>query len=282
MVRFYVACGPPLPFRSLAQRDLFLVQFRPLSKNTNLDRVVVVTGAGGGLGRAYALFFASRGARVVVNDLGGSVSGGGASTKAADGVVSEILAAGGRAVANYDSVEEGDKIVNAAVDTWGRIDIVINNAGIVKASSFGKLLDEDWERMHNVHLRGAYKVTRAAWPLMLAQGYGRIVMTGSPFGLYGNAGYASYASAKAGLMGFAQALAKEGAKKNVFVNTIAPAAASRMTAHAMTQEIVDLLKPDFVAPLVAFLCSEDNRSINGQMFEGSSSRLHVFHCRLFV
>ncbi|MGY8850794.1 MAG: SDR family NAD(P)-dependent oxidoreductase, partial [Pseudomonadales bacterium] len=158
------------------------------------QKVAIVTGAGGGLGRAYALEFARRGARVVVNDLGGSGSGDGSSSAAADKVVAEIVAAGGDAVANYDSVEQGDSIVQSAIDNFGRVDIVVNNAGILRDASFAKMTDQDWELIYKVHVDGAYKVTKAAWPHMLAQGYGRIIFTTSAAGIYGNFGQANYSS----------------------------------------------------------------------------------------
>src|SRR3954470_4862405 len=192
-------------------------------------KVALVTGAGNGLGRAHALLLASRGAKVVVNDLGGTATGGGKSSAAADKVVEEIKAAGGEAVANYDSVEDGDKIVQAALDTWKRIDIVVNNAGILRDTSFKKLTDEDWDLIYRVHVRGSYKVTKAAWDHMQEAGYGRIIMTASAAGIYGNFGQTNYAMAKLGLVGFGNTLAIEGKKKNIQVNTIAPIAGSRMT-----------------------------------------------------
>jgi NAD(P)-dependent dehydrogenase (short-subunit alcohol dehydrogenase family) len=239
-------------------------QFSVLSQ---LGRVAIVTGAGGGLGRVYALLFASRGAKVVVNDLGTSTKGAGASSKAADAVVEEIRKAGGEAVANYNSVEDGDKIVQTALDTWGRVDIVINNAGILRDVSFVKMTDADWDIIYKVHVRGAYKVTKAAWPHMLEKGYGRVIMTASAAGIYGNFGQANYSAAKLSLLGLAQTLAQEGRKKNVLVNTIAPIAGSRMTATVMPPDLLEALKPEYVAPLVAYLVSEENKNITGQTFE---------------
>jgi len=229
-------------------------------------KVAIITGAGGGLGKAYALLFASRGAKVVVNDLGTSFQGEGKSSKAADVVVEEIKKAGGEAVANYDSVEEGDKIVKTALDTWGRIDIVVNNAGILRDTSFLKMQDKDWDLIYRVHLKGSYSVTKAAWPHMRDQGYGRIIMTASAAGIYGNFGQANYSAVKLGLLGFAKTLAQEGEKRNIFVNTIAPMAGSRMTETVMPPDLVKALKPEFVAPLVAYLCHE-KCSENGQLFE---------------
>jgi 3-hydroxyacyl-CoA dehydrogenase/3a,7a,12a-trihydroxy-5b-cholest-24-enoyl-CoA hydratase len=229
-------------------------------------RVVIVTGAGGGLGRAHALLLASRGARVLVNDLGGSMHGDGKSTRAADAVVDEIKAAGGEAVANYDSVEDGDRIVQAALDAYGQLDVVINNAGILRDVSFHKLSKEDWDLVYRVHVKGAFAVTRAAWDHMRERGYGRIVMTASAAGIYGNFGQANYAMAKLGLVGFANTLAVEGKKKGVYVNTIAPIAGSRLTETVMPKEIVDALKPEYVSPLVAWLAHEDCDETGG-LFE---------------
>ncbi len=221
-------------------------------------RVAIVTGAGGGLGRAYALLLAARGAAVVVNDLGGSMHGEGAATTAADRVVAEIRAAGGTAVADYHSVEEGALIVQTARDAFGRLDIVVNNAGILRDVSFHKMSAEDWDKIYRVHLYGSYQVTRAAWPLLREQGYGRIIMTSSAAGLYGNFGQANYSSAKLALLGLAQTLAVEGQKRNVLVNTIAPLAGSRLTETILPPELVAALRPEYVAPLVAYLCHESS------------------------
>jgi len=231
-------------------------------------RVAVITGAGSGLGRAYALFFGSRGAKVVVNDLGTGVNGetGKQTERPADLVVAEIKKLGGEAVANYDSVEDGDKIVKTAIDTWGRIDILVNNAGILRDVTFLKMKDSDWDIIYRVHLKGAYKTTRAAWNYMRDAGYGRIIMTSSASGLYGNFGQTNYAAAKLALVGFSNVLAIEGAKKNVFCNSIAPTAGTRMTATVMPPEVVEALKPEYVAPLVGYLCHESS-TVNGQIFE---------------
>jgi len=229
-------------------------------------KVAVITGAGGGLGKSYALLFASRGAKVVVNDLGGSFKGEGNSTRPADLVVEEIRKSGGIAVANYDSVENGEKIIKTAIDNFGRIDILINNAGILRDVSFMRMNDKDWELIHRVHYYGVYSVTRAAWNYMREQGYGRIINTTSAAGLYGNFGQANYSSAKLGQLGFAKALAREGEKRNIFVNTIAPLAGSRMTETVMPADLVAKLKPDYVAPLVAYLCHESCQE-NGSLFE---------------
>ncbi|MFO0734516.1 MAG: SDR family NAD(P)-dependent oxidoreductase [Labilithrix sp.] len=229
-------------------------------------RVAIVTGAGNGLGRSHALLLASRGAKVVVNDLGGGWKGEGKSSNAADKVVEEIKAAGGEAVANYDSVEDGDKIVQTALDTWKRVDIVINNAGILRDTSFKKLTDEDWELIYRVHVRGSYKVTKAAWDHMQDAGFGRIIMTASAAGIYGNFGQTNYAMAKLGLVGFANTLALEGKKKNVQVNTIAPIAGSRMTETVLPPNLIAALKPEYVSPLVAWLVHESCEETGG-LFE---------------
>ncbi|MCZ7682619.1 MAG: SDR family NAD(P)-dependent oxidoreductase [Sandaracinaceae bacterium] len=229
-------------------------------------KVVIVTGAGGGLGRAHALAFGARGAKVVVNDLGGSAHGEGQSSSAADRVVEEIRAAGGEAVASYDSVEDGAKIVQKALDAFGRLDVVVNNAGILRDVSFHKMTDAEWDIVYRVHVRGSYAVTRAAWDHLREQEYGRIVMTASAAGIYGNFGQANYAMAKLGLVGFANTLAVEGRKRNVHVNTIAPIAGSRLTETVLPKEITDALKPEYVSPLVLWLCHEDCEETGG-LFE---------------
>ncbi|XP_078070733.1 peroxisomal multifunctional enzyme type 2 isoform X1 [Mustelus asterias] len=229
-------------------------------------KVALVTGAGGGLGRTYALLLAERGASVVVNDLGGSIKGEGKSSSAADRVVEEIRAKGGKAVPNYDSVEEGEKIVQTALDAYGRIDIVINNAGILRDRSFARTSDLDWDLIQRVHLRGSFKVTRAAWNHMRNQKYGRIIMTASSSGIYGNFGQANYGAAKLGLVGLSNTLAIEGQKYNIQCNTIAPTAGSRLTQTVLPQELLDALKPEFVAPLVVWLCHESCQE-NGSLFE---------------
>ena len=229
-------------------------------------KVVIVTGAGQGLGRSHALAFAARGAKVVVNDLGGTSTGGGKSSAAADKVVAEIKAAGGEAVANYDSVEDGAAIVKTAIDTYGRIDIVVNNAGILRDTSFPKMTDADWDLIFRVHMVGAFRVTHAAWPYMRDQGYGRIIFTSSAAGIYGNFGQANYGAAKLGLVGFASTLAVEGSKKNIRVNTIAPLAGSRLTETVMPKEVVDALTPEYVSPVVLYLGHEDCQETGG-LFE---------------
>jgi NAD(P)-dependent dehydrogenase (short-subunit alcohol dehydrogenase family) len=222
-------------------------------------RVAVVTGAGGGLGRSHALALAARGAQVVVNDLGGSRDGSGAGSEMADAVVAEIVAAGGEAVANYDSVatpEGGDAIVRSAIDAFGRVDIVINNAGILRDVSFAKLEPEALDLVLKVHLYGAFNVTRAAWDHLKDQKYGRVVSTASGSGLYGNFGQTNYAAAKLGIVGLTRALAIEGAKYGITANAIAPVAHSRMTEDIMPPQLLERLQPEHVSPLVVFLASE--------------------------
>ncbi|MFZ5697353.1 MAG: SDR family oxidoreductase [Pseudomonadota bacterium] len=230
------------------------------------DRVVIVTGAGNGLGKSHALQFAKRGAKVVVNDLGGSAHGEGASKSAADIVVDEIRALGGEAVANYDSVTDGEKIVQCALDNFGKIDVVINNAGILRDVSFHKMTDGDWDIIYNVHVKGAYKVTHAAWPHMRDKAYGRVVFTASAAGIYGNFGQANYSMAKLAVHGLCQTLAIEGKKYNILCNSIAPIAGSRMTATVMPAQILEQLKPEFVSPLVLKLAAENNAETGG-LFE---------------
>jgi NAD(P)-dependent dehydrogenase (short-subunit alcohol dehydrogenase family) len=220
------------------------------------DKVVIVTGAGGGLGRAHALLFARHGARVIVNDLGGSAHGEGANASAADRVVAEIREAGGEAVANHDSVTDGDKIVQNALDAFGRVDVVVNNAGILRDKSFAKMEDADWDLVYRVHVEGAYKVTRAAWPHLRDQNYGRIIFTSSTSGIYGNFGQANYGMAKLGLYGLTRTLAVEGRKNNILVNAIAPTGGTRMTEGLIPASVFDLLKPELVSPLVVYLGSE--------------------------
>ncbi len=226
-------------------------------------KVAIITGAGAGLGRSHALLLAQRGAKVVVNDLGGSRHGEGKSSKAADDVVAEIKAAGGQAVANYDSVTEGDKIVKSAIDAFGRIDILINNAGILRDASFLKMTDADWDLIYQVHVLGAYKTTKAAWPHMKEQGYGRVLFTTSAAGLYGNFGQANYATAKLGLVGFAKTLAAEGQKYGITANAIAPVAGSRMTETILTPDLIAALKPEYVTAFAAWLVHDECQDTGG-------------------
>ena len=223
------------------------------------DRVAIVTGAGAGLGRAYALELGRLGAKVVVNDLGGARDGTGGGTSAADQVVEEIKSSGGEAMANYDSVataEGGQAIVDAAIQAFGKVDIVINNAGILRDKTLAKMEPENWDAVMDVHLKGAYNVTRPAFVKMRENRYGRIILTTSGAGLYGNFGQTNYSAAKMGLLGFMNTLRIEGDKHNINVNTIAPVAATRLTEDVLPPELFEKLKPEFVAPLVLYLCSE--------------------------
>ncbi|KXS20534.1 NAD(P)-binding protein [Gonapodya prolifera JEL478] len=231
-------------------------------------RVVVVTGAGNGLGRAHALFFGSRGAKVVVNDLGGSAFGAGASSSAADKVVEEIRAAGGQAVANYDSVEFGDKIIETALKAFGRFASLqfFNNAGILRDKSFARMTEEDWLIIQKVHVYGTYKVTKAAWEVFEKQKFGRIINTASGAGVYGNFGQVNYSTAKLAVHGLTETLAQEGAKNNIFANTIAPLAGSRLTATVWDEGMLKLMKPEYITPIVAYLAHESSTS-NGRLFE---------------
>jgi 3-hydroxyacyl-CoA dehydrogenase/3a,7a,12a-trihydroxy-5b-cholest-24-enoyl-CoA hydratase len=236
---------------------------------TNLSyegKVAVITGAGSGLGRSHAMLLSSRGASVVVNDLGGSVTGTGSDETVAESVVAEIKKAGGVAAANGDSVTDGDKIVQCAMDNFGRVDIVINNAGILRDKSFHKMSDEDWDLVYEVHLHGAFKVSRAAFPYMREQGYGRFVMTTSAAGLYGNFGQANYSACKLALHGLSQTISWEGRTKGIRSNTIAPIAGSRMMGTVMDEEAMSLLRPEAISPLVGWLCHEDCEA-NGELFE---------------
>ncbi|KAI9800835.1 MAG: bifunctional hydroxyacyl-CoA dehydrogenase/enoyl-CoA hydratase fox2 [Sarcosagium campestre] len=223
-------------------------------------KVALITGAGGGLGRSYALLFAKLGASVVVNDLVNP-----------DTVVQEIQKLGGQAVGNKASAEDGDAVVKAAIDAFGRIDIVVNNAGILRDKAFANMDDQLWDQVLSVHLRGTYKVTKAAWPHFLKQKYGRVVNTTSTSGIYGSFGQANYAAAKLGILGFSRAIAREGAKYNIYVNTIAPNAGTNMTRTVMPEEMVQAFKPDYVAPLVALLSSDKMPSPpTGGLFEVGS------------
>ncbi|MEV6099096.1 SDR family oxidoreductase [Nocardia sp. NPDC051981] len=224
------------------------------------DRVVIVTGAGGGLGREYALLLAREGALVVVNDLGGARDGSGSGHSMADAVVEEIRAAGGTAVANYDSVatEEGAKaLVQTAIDSFGAVHGVVNNAGILRDMSFVKMTPEAFEAVQRVHLFGSFYVTHAAWPHFREQGFGRVVMATSTSGLYGNFGQANYGAAKLGMVGMMNTLAIEGRKYDIGVNAVAPIAATRMTADIASAEMLEKLPPAQVAPIVGHLMSED-------------------------
>jgi NAD(P)-dependent dehydrogenase (short-subunit alcohol dehydrogenase family) len=221
-------------------------------------RVAVITGAGGGLGKTYAKLLASRGAKVVVNDLGGAADGSGGSTSMADQTVKEIVEAGGKAVANYDSVstpEGGEAIVKTALDNFGKIDIVINNAGILRDKTFAKLEPAELEIVLDVHLKGAFFVSQPAFRAMKDAGYGRFVFTSSGAGIFGNFGQTNYAAAKCGLVGLSNVIALEGAKYNIKSNVIAPIAKTRLTEQLLGA-FADALDPNYVTPLVAYLVSE--------------------------
>jgi NAD(P)-dependent dehydrogenase (short-subunit alcohol dehydrogenase family) len=223
-------------------------------------RVAIVTGAGGGLGRAHALALAARGAKVVVNDLGGARDGTGGSATAAELVVAQIREAGGTALANGASVSDPEAVeamVAAAMAEWGRVDILVNNAGILRDKSFGKMTLDDFRAVIEVHLVGAYICTKAVWDIMKAQNYGRIVMTSSSSGLFGNFGQANYGAAKMGLVGLMQVLSIEGAKSNIRVNCLAPNAATRMTQDIFPEPMLGLMKPEAVSPGVLALVTED-------------------------
>jgi NAD(P)-dependent dehydrogenase (short-subunit alcohol dehydrogenase family) len=229
-------------------------------------KVAIVTGAGGGLGRQHALALAQRGAKVLVNDLGAAVNGQGVSTGAAQAVVDEIKALGGQALANDASVTDYAAVqamVQQAVDAWGSVDILVNNAGILRDKSFAKMEMDDFKLVVDVHLMGAAHCSKAVWPFMLAEKYGRIVMTTSSTGLYGNFGQANYGAAKMALVGLMQTLSIEGAKSDIRVNCLAPTAATRMTAGLMPQDVLDALQPEYVVPAMLVLASGDapNRTV---------------------
>ncbi len=223
-------------------------------------KVAIVTGAGGGLGRQHALELARRGARVVVNDLGAAMDGSGGSSTAAEAVVAEIKAAGGEALANGSSVTDAagvERMVKDAMDAWGRVDILIANAGVLRDRSFSKMTMDDFDFVMDVHLMGTVQCAKAVWEIMKAQNYGRIVVTTSSTGLYGNFGQTNYGAAKLGIIGFMNTLKLEGQKNNIHVNAISPVAGTRMTEALMPPEVLARLAPEFVTPGVVFLCSED-------------------------
>jgi NAD(P)-dependent dehydrogenase (short-subunit alcohol dehydrogenase family) len=250
-----------------------------MTKLTYDGKVAVITGAGGGLGRQHALLLAERGALVVVNDLGGNVEGTGADASAAQKVVDEIRAAGGEAVANHDSVstpEGGEAIIQTAVDAYGRVDIVINNAGILRDKTFHNMTPDLVDSVIEVHLKGAFNVTRPAWIRMREQGYGRIISTSSAAGIFGNFGQANYGAAKMGLVGFTRVLAAEGAKYNIRANAIAPLALTRMTENLMGA-LGDKLDPSLVTPIVAWLAHEDC-DVSGEIYSVGGGRV----ARVFI
>ncbi|MEA1970898.1 MAG: SDR family oxidoreductase [Thermodesulfobacteriota bacterium] len=230
-----------------------------MSKIDFTGRVAVVTGAGSGLGKCHALEFAKRGAKVVINDLGGTRDGVGSDNAAANKVVEEITALGGEAVPNYDNVatvEGGENIVQTAINAFGKVDILVNNAGILRDGAFHKMEEENWDAVVGVHLKGAYCVTRPAFINMRENGYGRIIMTTSGAALFGNFGQSNYASAKMALAGFANVLKFEGAKYNIKTNVLIPLAASRLTEDVLPPDLFARMKPEFITPLVLYMCSE--------------------------
>jgi NAD(P)-dependent dehydrogenase (short-subunit alcohol dehydrogenase family) len=224
------------------------------------NKVVIVTGAGGGLGRCHALEFAKRGAKVVVNDLGGAVDGTGGNSAAAEAVVKEITDAGGQAIANGASVTDDagvQHLIQTTMDKWGRIDVIVANAGILRDKSFSKMEIKDFDAVVQVHLMGTVKPVKAAWEIMKKQQYGRIIVTTSSTGLYGNFGQTNYGAAKLSLVGFMNTLKLEGAKDNIKVNAICPVAGTRMTENLMPPQMLEALKPEYVTPAVVFLASDD-------------------------
>jgi NAD(P)-dependent dehydrogenase (short-subunit alcohol dehydrogenase family) len=237
-------------------------------------RIAIITGAGGGLGRSHALELARRGARILVNDLGGALDGSGSSASAAQRVVDEITALGGVAAANHDSVatpQGGEAIVQAALDAFGRVDVLINNAGILRDKAFHKMEAALIDQVIDVHLKGALYVSQPAFRLMREQGYGRIVSTSSASGLFGNFGQANYGAAKAGLAGLTRVLAIEGAEHGIKVNAIAPIALTRMT-EGILGELASKVSPESVSPLVAYLTNEEC-SVNGHVYSVAGGRI---------
>lgn len=228
--------------------------------NVNFEnRTVIVTGAGNGLGKAYALELGSRGAKVVVNDLGGSVDGSGSASSPADDVVNEIIKNGGEAIANYDSVatkEGGESIVQSALDNFGTVDAVINNAGILRDKSFANMSEDELSLILDVHLKGTFFVTQPAFKVMKENNYGRIVNVASPSGLFGNFGQSNYGAAKMGIVGLTNVLSIEGAKYNIKVNVIAPTAYTRMTEALLPEDVGKLFSAELVTPMVVYLASE--------------------------
>ena len=250
----------PADFMGLLEEAQKLPENPPSEKIDYSGKVVLITGGGAGLGRIYCLQFAKHGATVVVNDLADP-----------EPVVQEIQKLGGEAFGVKASAEDGDAVIKAVIDKYGRIDVLVNNAGILRDKSFANMDDNLFMQVLNVHLRGTYKVTKAAWPYFLKQKYGRIVNTTSTSGIYGNFGQANYAAAKCGILGFSRALAREGQKYNIYVNTIAPNAGTNMTRSILPEELVQAFKPDYVAPIVLLLCSDKvPEPATGRLYESGS------------
>ena len=245
------------------------------------DRVAIVTGAGAGLGRCHALLLAERGARIVVNDPGGAVDGHGSEHSVADQVVAEIKASGGEAVANHDSVADetaAQNIIDTALNAWGRLDILVNNAGILRDRAFNNMTMEDFEAAVQVHMMGTVYCTKAAWPVMRRQKYGRVVVTTSGSGTVGNFGQSNYGAAKTGVVGLINCLRHEGAKYGILTNAISPSAHTRMTEGLLPPDMIPYMKPELVSPAVAWLCSEDC-NVSGQIIAataGSYARVQYF------
>ena len=254
-------------------------------------KVAIITGSGGGLGRAYAKELARRGAKVVVNDLGGPVRGGGGSPAVADAVVAEIRSSGGTAVANYDSVctrKGGESIVRTALDTYGRVDIVIGNAGNLRSPAFEEISEDDWDSLHSTHLKGQFNVIQPAYKLMKAQGYGRILLITSAVGMFGGAYQAAYGAAKAGAVGMMHSLANEGSQYGIVVNALLPTANSRMSQEMHPDAMANFsvvppeffaaaMDPEFTVPLVAYLVSDQNQTTHA-IYSSAGGR----YARVFV
>ena len=239
-------------------------------------RVAIVTGAGNGLGRSYALELASRGAKILVNDLGGDIFGSGDDAAAAQIVVDEIKAAGGEAIANLGSVsdyENGLEMVRQCMEAWGRVDIVITNAGILRDKAMHNITEQDWDIIMDVHMKGTYAVLHHVWPVFRQQGYGRVVLTSSSSGIWGNFGQANYGAAKSANLGLMNVLKQEGLKYNVTVNSLMPGAGTRLTATVMDEERLEQMKPEFVTPAVVYMCSEENKD-SGMMIEAGAGNFN--------
>lgn len=240
------------------------------------DKTIIITGGAGGLGRAFARLLGSRGANLVINDLGSSVHGEGSDASAAEKFVEELKSDGISAVANHDTVTTmsgAEAIIKSGVDAFGSVHGVINNAGILRDVSFAKMTEDDWDAVHEVHMRGAFCMSKAAWPIFREQNYGCLVMVSSHAGLFGNFGQANYSAAKMGLVGLGQTLAQEGAKHHIRCNIIAPLGASRMTETILPPNVLEQLKPEYVAQLIGYLCSEECEA-NGDVFEVGAGRVH--------